>query len=705
MSTISQKVLLISMPFGPIRMPSLALSLLKAGVERRGFTCTVHYFNLAFANLIGLDLYDLISEGFAAEELLGESLFSSYLFGNSVPPFADYFEHILHAQPKKHASFSGKRPRGKELLSDLERARSKVPEFLNECASTILDATPIVIGFTSVFQQHVASLALARLIKRMDSRPLIIFGGANCEDVMGRELLKQVTFVDAVAIGEADESFPAWVDQVASSPGTKPNVEGIIWADKADLPRHVIKPQSENLSSIDACVRDNEKPFFESALVRILQDAPGRAKETPNASGNAPALNASMDWLPVPDYSDYFSQLKIHKELTKIVPSIPFETSRGCWWGEKHHCTFCGLNGQTMKSRNKSAGRAINELTSLARRHPGCRVLLSDNILPFHYFDTFLPELAKRNLGLEMFCEVKANLKKSQLRQLRNAGITAIQPGIESFSNEVLALMRKGVNKLQNVQLLKWCKELGIHVEWNLLWGFPGESADEYATMKDLIPTLFHLQPPSGAGPIRMDRFSPNFVSAGDLGFNNVKPCPAYAYVYPFSDDALKNIAYYFAFDYVDGRQVDGYTADVARLVKLWQEQHQESDLFSIDKGTCLLIWDFRPFARRTLTVLTGIERALYIAGDQASSLRELSQTAEVRSERVDGPCIEAALNSFVDDGLALKEGGRFLSLAVPIGDYTPPTQILRRILAHSENSAGELQSFQKMERMEMTTQ
>ena len=74
---------------------------------------------------------------------------------------------------------------------------------------------------------------------------------------------------------------------------------------------------------------------------------------------------------------------------------------------------------------------------------------------------------------MELFYEVKANLKKAQVRLLRDAGVRVIQPGIESFSSNVLARMRKGVKGLQNIQLLKWCKEFGITPHWNLLWGFP----------------------------------------------------------------------------------------------------------------------------------------------------------------------------------------------------------------------------------------
>ena len=44
-----------------------------------------------------------------------------------------------------------------------------------------------------------------------------------------------------------------------------------------------------------------------------------------------------------------------------------------------------------------------------------------------------------------------------------------IQPGIESLSDHVLKLMRKGTTALQNIQLLKWCREYGVQPEWNLL--------------------------------------------------------------------------------------------------------------------------------------------------------------------------------------------------------------------------------------------
>ena len=93
-----------------------------------------------------------------------------------------------------------------------------------------------------------------------------------------------------------------------------------------------------------------------------------------------------------------------------------------------------------------------------------------------NYYRTVLPELAERKLGVTFFYEIKSNLKKKQVKLLADAGILTVQPGVESFSSHVLKLMRKGVTAIQNIQMLKWCREYGVDVAWNLLYGFPGEN-------------------------------------------------------------------------------------------------------------------------------------------------------------------------------------------------------------------------------------
>jgi hypothetical protein len=66
------------------------------------------------------------------------------------------------------------------------------------------------------------------------------------------------------------------------------------------------------------------------------------------------------------------------------------------------------------------------------------------------------------------------------------AGVTWVQPGIESLHSGVLKLMDKGV------QLLKWSRELGRRLSWSILWGFPGKKDDWYTDMAGWLPALEH---------------------------------------------------------------------------------------------------------------------------------------------------------------------------------------------------------------------
>jgi len=91
--------------------------------------------------------------------------------------------------------------------------------------------------------------------------------------------------------------------------------------------------------------------------------------------------------------------------------------------------------------------------------------------------------------------------------------------------------MRKGVTALHNIRLLKWCAEIGVDPQWNLLFGLPGEPPEEYERMADLIPSLVHLKPPALC-PIQIQRFSPYYQRSADFGIEIVGPVPYYQFLY-----------------------------------------------------------------------------------------------------------------------------------------------------------------------------
>jgi ribosomal peptide maturation radical SAM protein 1 len=629
-------VLLVSMPFGDAFSPSIGLSLLQPQVRRRGLTCDIVYLTIPFAELIGQDLYCSMASNRRGSlgDFVGEWIFSDALFDRGAEAERDYVQSILidgQAWPDRTVA-----PLSDARIAAILRAKRRVPEFLDASVARVTAAAPRIVGFTSVFQQHVASLALARRVKACLPETVIVFGGANCESVMGAETLRQFAFIDAVVSGEGDLVFPDLATRV---------MEGRSWA---DLP--------------GVLARQTVRRAF----------AFGRFPQAP--------VVEDLDALPYPDYTDYFTQFNRTRLAREWQPSIFVETSRGCWWGERMHCTFCGLNGSTMTFRSKTADRAYTELAHLAAAYPECDIQVVDNILDLKYFNTLLPALAAKKLKISLFYETKSNLKKEQVRLLRDAGVRSIQPGIESFSDQVLKLMKKGVSGLQNIQLLKWCKQFGVEPHWNLLFGFPGESPDEYHRMAEMVPHLAHLPGPLGAAEIRLDRFSPNYADARRLGFANVRPLAPYRFIYDFPDEALGNLAYYFAYDYQQPTDVASYVRRLLPRARVWRRAWRRFELLAIDEAGLLTLLDTRPAARAPLTVLGGLDRDIYLACDEIKDIETLARTV-ASGGATDHDDLAARLAAMVGRRIMVRDGSRYLSLAVPLGDYAPSGRGAARVL------------------------
>ncbi len=622
------EVILVNMPFHGY-MPSLGLSLLKSCLSAKQISSKVLYFGLPFAERIGRDLYHCLANGYPRPmDLLGEWIFSTSLFDREN---SEYIEEVLVKRSEIYPDIVDHTINIPDrLFEKIREYQSMAPEFVDDCAEEILRYSPRVVGIGSVFHQQMASLALAKRLKGLAPEILIVLGGGNCEGVMGAEIARQFPFVDAVVSGEGELVFPEIVQ------------------------KHL---QNESISKLKGVYT------FNNASSAFASNQFPNAQKTPH-----------LDDLPYPDYDDFFEQHNVSS--LDFGRQVLFESSRGCWWGERSHCTFCGISSESMSYRSKSPQRAFEEISYLSEKYKSKKVHVVDCILDLKYFKDFLPNLAKRETKLDIFYEVKANLKKDQLRLLHDAGVTTIQPGIESFRNSLLQLMGKGVTALQNIQLLKWCKELGVRVSWNILWGFPGEDPEEYHRMTELIPYLTHLPAPQAACRIRLDRFSPNYEHAKQLGITKVKPHPAYFYLYPFSAEVVSNLAYFFDYDYCEDRDVMSYTNNLWHEVNKWWSVETDSDLFYMDNGSHLLIWDLRPVAVQPLTVLTGLQKVLYEKCQAPQTLSELKRSIENNCSDSD---IQVLLEPVINRGLLVQDQKSYLSLAVPLGEYQPKGAALQK--------------------------
>jgi ribosomal peptide maturation radical SAM protein 1 len=635
------RVLLVNMPFSNLRWPNFGLSLLKAAATRRGIGCDLAYLNFDFAERVGLEHYTWIADCFAFI-LGGERLFARHFFAN----LADDEDYCRDVLMKTDDRFTDQDRRA------YEASQQHVAPFLDRCMESIDWSSYAVVGFAATFQQTLPALCLARRIKQVRPEIKVLFGGAACQAPMGIELARQFPLIDYVFLGEADLTFPAVVEQIlAGGP--------------VSLPQGVVG-REEGIRDWGLGIREDslgrEEGIRDSGL-GIIKDTVGRESLELDAVCPAVDLNA----LPYPDFDDYFARLKASPLRPEIEPLFFFETSRGCWWGQKHQCKFCGLNGNALAFRSKEPRRVIEELRYLVDRHGVRRASTADNILDYRYFDTLLPLLQESGLGLGFGYELKCNLTKPQVQSLVRAGLGAAQLGIETFSTPILKRIHKGASALQNLQTLKWFSEAGVEVKWNFLYGFPGEDPAEYAVLAQLAPLLYHLVPPVATGRVRLDRFSPYFQDPAGHGMANPRPVPAFRYVYPFPQDVLARLAYYYEYNYADGRTLD-YVAPALAAVERWRELAGQVTLRWWDRGDgLLLLTDTRPCAVALQHRLTGLERHVYLYCDAGRTFAQIRRHATEHAG--DWPCDEPAIRRLLDrwlaDRIMVRLDDRYLSLAV----------------------------------------
>jgi ribosomal peptide maturation radical SAM protein 1 len=604
-------VCLVTMPYSSLSRPSMALGLLKAILAAEGIEAAVLHADLWFAESVGLRRYDMCTEHSLIENLTGEWTFAGAAFEDDPQreeKDAEYLRQVYEAttlaQPWAERNKAVRRSPAEMMVADLWAMRAAATAFVDEAAERVLATGARVVGCTSTFEQHVASLALLRRIRELDPGVVTMLGGANCETVMGETTHRCFPWVDYVVSGEAD-GIVGRLCRLALEQGREVAAR--------DLPAGVLGP-----------------------VHREVAGQGGKVPRLPRATFH------DLDSLPTPRFDDYFEALEESSLLPHVRPGLPVETSRGCWWGAVHQCTFCGLNGTSMGFRSKAPERVVAELNELSDRHGISDFEAVDNILDMGYYKSLLPMLAADGRQRRIFYEIKANVSRAHVEAMVQAGITWVQPGIESLHSDVLKLMDKGIQGWQNIQLLKWSRELGLRVSWSVLSGFPGEKDEWYEEMATWMPALEHLTPPAGTNIIRFDRYSIYFEQAQRHGLV-LFPIGSMALIYPLGSADLNDLAYFFstepmagplryatireeviakrpgmrtAFDAARDWRVDFHAAQPA----LTMEEHGDD---------VLEITDTRTRATAPLHVLTGLDRAVCLACDAAPRQGKLAEIIE----------------------------------------------------------------------------
>ncbi len=614
-------VLLINMPFSNAAEPSMGLSILKPALEKVNISSKILYLNIAFrAYCRDYSGYDTIS----GKHWLGEWVFGPELYGPSWAGSDRGSKDYLKKQLKSRKDLEDQ----DELTGILSRFRLKAGPFLDHCLEVIDFSTFDIIGFTSLFSQQVASLALARRINKLFPGKIIAFGGANCKGNMGKALLENFDCVDWVFDGDADYSFPRAV---------------------------LLQQSGESLASVKGLY------YREKGKISGLKGTPV----------------TDLDSLPLPDYDEHFSA--VSKEAPDLAEKVHLhlELSRGCWKGFRNQCTFCGLNADHLCYRSKEPGRALAEIDTLTRRYRNKNIKAVDNILDRKYYRTLLPDLSEKKLTA-FTVETPSTLSFNDLLALKNAGTRLLLPGIENLDSELLRYMNKGTNLLLSLRFLKWCRELNLYPRWNFMHTFPGEKAEPYRRVARLVPFLSHLQPPGFLLPVHLQRFSLLFNFPGRFGIDKIVVNPCYKWIYPFEEEKLFRLAY--SFDYEEKRagtkeawarldELEKALDAVKRWQSLWQAAPVPLLLYETSRQGLVTLYDKRFSGKKAPVHLNRLQSFIIQACDRDISFDALSQRIkEEYGGLIPGQKeLKSELITLTEEGYLVSEKKRYLSLVLDL--------------------------------------
>ena len=307
--------------------------------------------------------------------------------------------------------------------------------FFESLVKSVLDFAPQVIGFSVQSTSKFFSLELAALLKQKETSSPIIFGGPlvfkNC---YGADILKDYSFLDAISFTEADESFPVFLSSYE---------------------------QSSNIQAV---------PGF---AVR-LGSGKVLSSETPSSVDN-------LDELAYADYSDFRFE-----DYTKKL--IPISTSRGCI----NHCSFCSESTHWRRYRRRSAQNIIEEMKVQLNRYPQINEFwFNDSLIngDMKMLKELCDLIIQNNLKIRWGGQamVRKEMTPSFLLKMKAAGCQVISYGVESGSNMILNLMRKGYTAELAERVIRDTHETGIETIFNIITGFPGEDEASFYETKEFV--------------------------------------------------------------------------------------------------------------------------------------------------------------------------------------------------------------------------
>lgn len=159
----------------------------------------------------------------------------------------------------------------------------------------------------------------------------------------------------------------------------------------------------------------------------------------------------------------------------KIV--LPYQTSRGCYWGK---CTFCDQYFG-MEYNVKDIEKVISQMQELKDKYGITHYEFIDESVSPIYLKDLSKEMLKTDIKPSFFCDARLeNAFDDEVFEVASkAGLKMTMWGLESGSDKIMNSINKGIDLDRRFEILKSANKYGI---WNfafIFFGYPMETKED----------------------------------------------------------------------------------------------------------------------------------------------------------------------------------------------------------------------------------
>jgi len=297
---------------------------------------------------------------------------------------------------------------------------------IEEVQRRIKDLAPRIVGIGGIITTYRYVRNLSRFIKAWDPSTSIMVGGSVGGSIP--ELMLSKNPVDAVAIGEADETVGELVAALLDG-GDLSKVRGIAFRDGGDIVITPPRPLVENLDAV---------PF------------------------------PAWDLFPMENY--------LANPVVGYGRDMDVISSRGC----PFQCVYCyQIFGRAYRGR--SAVDIVAEINELNDRYGIDFISFQDDcfIIDKERVYEFCDLLDENGPDIKWSCCGRANVvDRELLERMKAAGCVSVSFGIESGSQRILDRYRKGVSVERAKAAVSLVRETGMRNPTSFMLGAPGETRE-----------------------------------------------------------------------------------------------------------------------------------------------------------------------------------------------------------------------------------